>query len=298
MIRRVTRFGRAKAVPFDVRRIRENTSTCNRWEPRPARDATAGLMRMIEIPKRGGGSRTIYVPNGTDRRRMARFADHLAVVQEYMCIDCVHGFRKDRSVITNAAQHIGYRWTLCMDIANWYDSITITQVHDAIDLYLTFCVLSGDGLGTHINIKSIVDRVCVDGAPRQGLPTSPFVANIVTSQLDLEIINLCRNGVTYTRYADDMIFSSDEYAQLLMLREAVPCLVSGMGWSVNAKKTRLMDARFGRRTICGVSVGEHDLKITRRWRRKMRAVMHKGYPSKVAGCRAWVKSVERPERRM
>jgi RNA-directed DNA polymerase len=45
----------------------------------------------------------------------------------------------------------------------------------------------------------------------QGTPTSTHIANLVFLDTDIQLINLCNaNNITYTRYVDDLTFSSPQ----------------------------------------------------------------------------------------
>ena len=53
-------------------------------------------------------------------------------------------------------------------------------------------------------------------------------------------------------------------------------------------KTKLQFASNGRRVITGVSVGEFDIKATRRIKKKLRAAIHKSNVNSVLGLVNWI----------
>ena len=84
---------------------------------------------QFAIPKRSGGTRIINAP--TDRLKLLqkRLAELLSV-----CLDEIetaggrkhsacHGFRKDRSILTNAKCHQGRRYVFNIDLENFFPSI-------------------------------------------------------------------------------------------------------------------------------------------------------------------------------
>nr|WED67838.1 reverse transcriptase domain-containing protein [Pectobacterium colocasium] len=73
-----------------------------------------------------------------------------------------------------------------------------------------------------------------------GFPTSPFISNIIFRKLDIVIKNLCdKRGITYTRYADDMLFSSSGKDKLLgseYFDNEISSIVNMAGLSLNTHK--------------------------------------------------------------
>jgi len=157
-------------------------------------------------------------------------------------IPVAHGFVEGRSAVSNAIQHIGKKFTLTIDLKDFFDSVTETHLK-----------------------RSLVDpdtatRLCYEGATRQGLSSSPAAANVAAIPLDREILKVLGvlkvlgDDIVYTRYADDLTFSSDNLDNLLRLRKEVPVLIEKCGFHCNTKKTRIQSAVFGRRIITGVGV--------------------------------------------
>ena len=50
--------------------------------------------------------------------------------------DIFHGFLKDRNIVTCAEKHIGFDHTICLDISNCFDSITLDMLNMDLDLRL------------------------------------------------------------------------------------------------------------------------------------------------------------------
>lgn len=73
-----------------------------------------------------------------------------------------------------------------------------------------------------------------------GFSTSPFISNIIFRKLDILIKNLCdKRGITYTRYADDMLFSSSGKDKLLgseYFDNEISSIVNMAGLSLNTHK--------------------------------------------------------------
>ncbi len=137
----------------------------------------------------------------------------------------------------------------------------------------------------------------IDGAARQGLPTSPAVANLAACPMDWAITELKDDAsfghFTYTRYADDMTLSTNDYDALIRLREKIPEVVEEHGFVINPRKTHIQSAYRGRRMITGVGV-DAEIHVPRAIKRRIRACKHKEATNRKAwrvarGLEQWAK---------
>ncbi|WP_425133837.1 reverse transcriptase domain-containing protein, partial [Enterobacter hormaechei] len=73
-----------------------------------------------------------------------------------------------------------------------------------------------------------------------GFATSPFISNIIFRKLDILIKSLCdKRSIIYTRYADDMLFSSSGKDKLLgseHFDNEISTIVNTAGLSLNKHK--------------------------------------------------------------
>ena len=79
----------------------------------------------------------------------------------------------------------------------------------------------------------------------QGAPTSPALANLIAYRLDCRLSGLAANaGVSYTRYADDLLFSGAKdfgrFAKSFAIK--VGSIAIDEGFQVQFRKTRIMRA--------------------------------------------------------
>jgi hypothetical protein len=133
----------------------------------------------------------------------------------------------------------------------------------------------------HVRIEHLVGKipekymrhVLIDGAARQGLPTSPAAANVAATDLDADIVAELDGNGRYTRYADDLTISSDSSLVIDMLRHRIPGLARRYGWTIHPDKTHVQHAAAGRRIITGIAV-DSAIRPTRRTRRRLRAARH------------------------
>lgn len=111
----------------------------------------------------------------------------------------VHGGVKTKSNITNAKAHQGNDFVFTTDLQAFYPNVTSDQV------YRTFI---GLGFSTHIS-HYLTKLTTLKYELPQGTPTSGHIANLVFMETDLKLIGLCsKHKITYTRFVDDLTFSS------------------------------------------------------------------------------------------
>ena len=157
------------------------------------------LYTEFELPKRSGGIRAIRAPVSALKSIQRKLLALLETL--YSPRVCVHGFVKKQSIRSNAAAHSNKTYVLNVDIEEFFPSINFGRVRGAL-IARPFS-LSPD-------VATVIARLCcVNNCLPQGAPTSPIIANIVCMRLDGELSRLARaNGCKYTRYADDLTFST------------------------------------------------------------------------------------------
>ncbi|MHA4767462.1 reverse transcriptase family protein [Bacillus altitudinis] len=151
----------------------------------------------------------------------------------------VYGFVKGKSYKDYLIPHINNmsknKYYIRLDIGNFFDSVTVELIKNALSEYLSL----NDSHEKDQIILNIADLVTLDGKLPQGAITSPVISNIVFRRLDLRIKKYCDQlNITYTRYADDMLFSS--YDNILLknnLINLVRAVLNDYGFELNFDKT-------------------------------------------------------------
>ena len=245
--------------------------------------------QTFQIPKRNGGQRTINAPGDALKllqRNLANLlqdcVDEIGVAQRR--IDRTsHGFTRRRSIITNATQHRHRRWVFNLDLENFFPSINFGRVRGFL--------LKNRDFQLHPEVATVIAQIaCHEDSLPQGSPCSPIVANLVAHLLDMRLVRLAAEaGCTYSRYADDLTFSTnkkelpaeialpsglnDAGSHLWVPGEPLRGVIERSGFRVNAQKTHVM-YRSSRQEVTGLVVNE---KISVRWeyRRNVRAMVDK-----------------------
>jgi hypothetical protein len=127
----------------------------------------------------------------------------------------------------------------------------------------------------------------------QGFSTSPDIANLLVYRLDKRLMGLsAKNDLTYTRYADDLTFSSADPAKsVVAIKRKVTAIVEDEGFTVNPNKIAIMRG-FQRQKITGLVVGNNgSVNIPRRTRRLIRSAVdhwHQQTPERRAQIFGWI----------
>jgi retron-type reverse transcriptase len=246
------------------------------------------LYRVFFIPKRNGSSRIIHSP-----------CDSLRWIQGLIktCIldpapvhsECVSAFRPGRSILHHSMQHAGKAVVIKMDLQDFFPSVTFPKVEQVFrKLGFAGAVARQLTLLTTTNLREgreMPEQIPPEtqGLSRpetwrslpQGAPTSPQLANMAAARLDLRLIGLCKSfGFHYSRYADDLTFSSpDSKAKASTLIRAVQQIVETSGFWVNPEKTRIMRATSTQK-VTGLIVGSGQPRVPRKVMRRVRAMVH------------------------
>lgn len=236
-----------------------------------------GMYRTFTIPKRSGGERQISAPND-ELMRKQHLILNLIRAEEPKGSTAAHAYYVGRSIKTMAEAHVRKRWVIRLDLSDFFPNLSPYKVCDA---------LRRQGMDPKL-IRMIRKWCFLDGGLPQGAPTSPVLSNIATGFfLDRRLLGLCRTWrrdaktntavmryerINYTRYADDLCFSSD-YRFLPKLIPALRSIITNAGFQLNDKKIRVMH-RTGRQVICSVSLNQHVGK-PRAWRMKLRGMIHR-----------------------
>lgn len=230
------------------------------------------LYTKFSIPKKRNGKRDITAPNEDLKLLQKRLNYFLQYIYYVLKSDCVHGFvktpiREERScgIVSNASVHVGKKFLLNIDLKDFFDTISTKRVKDVlfnqVNLFTNETIVNG-----------ITLLVTYMGKLPTGAPTSPVIANLVCMSLDSELSNYCDGvGITYTRYADDLSFSSDSYFRDEQVNQ-IRSIIAKHEFTINEKKFRLLSSK-SKQTVTGLVVNEK-LNVDRTYIRQIRAVLH------------------------
>lgn len=213
--------------------------------------------------KQGRKIRRISSPRVALKVIQKWFGYHLSrVIEPY---PHVFGFVSGRSFADAAAQHIGARWILSIDIVDFFPSITERNISDS----LRSIGYSNEGADLAAGL------CCLNGVLAQGSPASPVLSNIFMKSIDEDILRLANKySLTVTRYADDIVFSGNDDFYEGMMAE-LEQIFSKTSLKINNNKIYFADATKGQRLkVHGLLVKEERINLTKGYRNKLRAYRH------------------------
>ncbi len=239
--------------------------------------------REFDIAKANGGTRKIKAPEPRLKLLQSRLSDLLYHSIADICKEnpkfwrAVHGFSKERSIITNAYRHRMKRYVFNVDIKDFFGSINFGRVRGYFIKDRHF-QLSPD-------IATLIAQiVCHENSLPQGSPSSPVVSNLIGNLLDTRLLFLARQQrCSYSRYADDLTFSTNEkyFPEAVGLETSSGNWAAGAGllhetassgFSLNEEKTR-MSYWNTRQTVTGLVVNRK-VNVDRRYLHEARAMCH------------------------
>lgn len=243
---------------------------------------------QFELIKRSGGKRVINAPKKGLKHLQSRLSK---LLQD--CFDEIlesrfpqpkikdfglaHGFIRNRSILTNARQHIHKKNVLNIDLEDFFNSFNFGRVRGFF--------IKNKEFGLHPDIATLIAQIaCYDNKLPQGSPCSPVISNLITHSLDIRLAELARrNSCFYTRYADDITFSTrkSEFPKQIMREEdggkyfpgkKLKSDITRSGFAINDKKTRIQ-YKDSRQDVTGLVVN-YKPNVKREYWRTVRAQCH------------------------
>jgi RNA-directed DNA polymerase len=220
--------------------------------------------KVYQIPKQSGGSREIAHPARPLKALQRWLLD--SVIGKWEVHNAAFGYVSNRNIHQHASKHASSRYLLRMDFKGFFPSIRASDVR----AYLRGRP-PGTASWTDEDDRLFVQLVTRNGRLTIGAPTSPGLSNALCFEFD----RLCwalavDHEATYTRYADDLFFSTNQpdilrefpsHVLSLLTRVTVPAHLK-----LNDRKER-HSSKKGRRQVTGIvlsSAGKAVLGRTRK----------------------------------
>lgn len=188
---------------------------------------------------------------------------------------CVHGFVKNRSIISNAKKHTNKRYLFNIDLENFFPTINYFRVNR---LFQSIPFNFNEQVAGYL-----ANICCFNNQLPQGAPTSPIISNFICYKMDKDIIKLAeKQQITYTRYADDITFSSDSQFSTriidynengkVCLGGELKSIIEDNGFVVKKRKIYLKTSAQ-RQVVTGLLVNKK-VNVHRKYIRQLRAIFN------------------------
>jgi RNA-directed DNA polymerase len=243
----------------------------------------------FEIPKATKGVRKISAPISELKLVQSRLAhvlqDCLMEIEKEQVSgeNCIisHGFKRHLSISTNGSRHVNKKWVLNFDLKDFFPSINFGRVRG-------FFMKNKHFLLEEKAATIVAQLACHNNALPQGAPTSPVISNLIANHLDIRLSRVAtKNRCTYTRYADDITFSTNksDFPKGVAadrndgspsgdweLSKKIRSEVRRSGFEINPDKTRMLFRR-SRQDVTGLIVNTK-VNVKRELYRQVRAQLH------------------------
>tara|TARA_R110001599_G_scaffold353775_1_gene597175 strand:+ start:13521 stop:14462 length:942 start_codon:yes stop_codon:yes gene_type:complete len=215
-------------------------------------------VKIFEIKKRTGGTRKIFHPS--KKLKTIQYWLIHQVFSKMPVHEAAMAYRDGISILHNAKKHRMNRFFLKMDLESFFPSITFS---DFLPILKEWHNLTKPKWILDKETEELFKKVCFykNDSLAIGYPSSPIISNIVMGEFDLKVSSLIANekygNVIYTRYADDLIFSSDRKGICLELKKEIIDLIKAMSSpkiSVNHNKTKIGSSTGGSASVTGLKV--------------------------------------------
>ncbi len=252
--------------------------------------------------KKGNKNRIIYAPHD-ELKKIQNNILH-KIIYKFRPHENCFGFVKNKSTLDNAKYHFGAKYLLCIDLKDFFDNIKADKVYPAFR-YLIYNTplrdnyISGPTAQGFKHVSTILGHLCMfNNHLIQGAPTSPSLSNVIFYPTDVELTELAtQNNVLYSRYADDIIFSSKDEFNMKELYNDVNKILSKNNYIINKKKTKFLTNKKCL-SVTGITINEK-ININRKYYRKLKSeifnlrnsTIDKNLYEKYVGKLQWVKFV-------
>ena len=258
--------------------------------------------RRFSLAKKNGGERLISAP--MPRMKRAQYWILENILNRVTLHNAAHGFVTGRSILSNALPHVNQAIVVNLDMENFFPTVNYRRVK-GLFRQLGYA----EQLATELALLTTepeVTQVALDGETwfvqedvrflPQGAPTSPAISNIICRRLDSRLQAMAQKlGFVYTRYADDMTFSSAQpTASVQQLLWRCKQIVQDEGFKIHPEKTRVM-RKPQKQEVTGIVVNEKpsvDRKTLKRFRALLFQIAKDGVEGKRWGSGELMASLE------
>ncbi|WP_165723589.1 MULTISPECIES: TIR domain-containing anti-phage reverse transcriptase [Pseudoalteromonas] len=234
--------------------------------------------KSFTVKKKSGEDRSIESPCSSVKILQDKVKP--LIEAHYRVKKPVHGFvGNGKGIISNAEQHKKKAFVLNIDLKDFFHSVNFGRVQG---------IFKSVPFNMGVPAATVLAQICTyKGRLPQGASTSPVLSNLASTSLDRKLTKIAKKfHLVYTRYADDITFSSnkpfsqaiieksklDDEQYIYKVGNVLEAAVISSGFSINHKKTRLQH-KSQRQEVTGLVVNK-GVNINRKFIRKTRAMIN------------------------
>ena len=228
------------------------------------------IYSTFEIKKKSGAPRIINAPN--DELVLLLHCIDVLIKKIYKPHHSAYGFVEGKSIVDGAKIHVGKNYVYNIDLKDFFHSFDLNRVK--MGFYNQPFNLKGE-LEPLAYMIACLTTYKINGKRvlPQGSPSSPSITNLLCWRLDHRLSGMAKRfGVDYTRYADDITFSSNHNCYKDKFLTELKRIIKTEGLSINPKKTRLQ-SKLIRQEVTGITVNQK-LNVTSKYIKDVRMYLY------------------------
>ncbi len=240
--------------------------------------------KVFKIKKRSSEERRTIAQPAREVKELQRWLVR-TVLQSLPIHDAATAYIAGRGIHLNAQRHVNSRFLLKMDFESYFPSIKLADVQAHLTKYLGERYEEDDILAICNLIlwkpkTSSELELCIGG------PSSPLISNSIALEFDELVAAHCEDkGVAYTRYADDLAFSTSERNILRGIEKFIEDACGTVKYPslrVNKDKTVHVSKKH-RRLVTGVTLSaQGECSLGRERKRSIRAGLHRALKNELS----------------
>ncbi len=260
------------------------------WRPRERRSLRFENYRQIWVQRKNRTPRLIEAPLPRLKAVQQRILQ--GILKHIPPHSAAHGFLAGRNTRSHVNEHLGKACVVKMDVQDFFPSIRRARVFRVF--YSAGYPEAVAGTLANLCTTHTPENVCMEAAAHcsaayapirrrqlwerhlpQGAPTSPALANLCCFPLDCRLAGLAKRfGGSYSRYADDLLFSggADFKKDAQRLQNQVAVILLEEGLAAAHRKSRIMPEST-RQIATSIVLNVH-ANLSRKDRDALKALLH------------------------
>lgn len=227
--------------------------------------------RRVSIPKDeqdlSKGFRVLHIPNKALAMTQAVLLDR--VLYDFPVSKAAHCSILRRSPHTNVAPHMQGKSFFRIDFKDCFDWVTEKMLRRALTELISKAYRD---VNPSVLAAVIVRLVTYKNALPQGAPASSYLLNLACNKMDKELLDLASQyDLQYTRYSDDLIFSSTEKSIPKEARKAAVAVTAKYGFMLNRDKVHYKTGTAIEPIVTGIVIKSTGSSLTGLGRKKIQA---------------------------
>ncbi len=232
--------------------------------------------KVYEIDKRQVGKKRIIAQPAREIKRLQYWIIE-NILKDFPIHPAAQAYRKGKNIANNARPHAKKKFLLKLDFKDFFHSIKINdfvqlineskfgQIDESEKIYLGRILFWRKVRGGEL-VLSI------------GAPSSPLLSNILLFSFDQKLAEFCKSlRVVYTRYADDLTFSTNRKSVLSLVENEVKKICQNLSYpklALNPQKT-IHSSKANMRRVTGLILSNDGfVSIGHERKRQLHAAVH------------------------